>query len=69
MTEDEVVDILQEYGHRIRVATHKDYRKFVTDYELEFYPLGGDPKVFFISPSRTGPFTLTGALCIQHSIR
>lgn len=34
----------------MRLATHKDYRKFVTDYDLEFYPLGGDPKVGFRHP-------------------
>lgn len=36
---------LQEYGHRVRVASHAVYRKFVTSFRLEFYPLGGDPKV------------------------
>ena len=37
--------VLQEYGHRVRVASHAAYRKFVTSFGLEFYPLGGDPKV------------------------
>eukprot|EP00798_Chlamydomonas_sp_ICE-L_P000632 gene632-2068_t len=36
---------LQEYGHRVRIASHKIYRQFVEGFGLEFYPLGGDPKV------------------------
>ena len=36
---------LQEYGHRVRLASHRVYREFVTGFGLEFYPLGGDPKV------------------------
>ncbi|XP_073389856.1 sterol 3-beta-glucosyltransferase UGT80A2 isoform X2 [Physcomitrium patens] len=36
---------LQEYGHRVRLATHTNFRDFVKKEGLEFYPLGGDPKV------------------------
>eukprot|EP00252_Welwitschia_mirabilis_P012586 TRINITY_DN2774_c0_g2_i1.p1 TRINITY_DN2774_c0_g2~~TRINITY_DN2774_c0_g2_i1.p1 ORF type:complete len:790 (+),score=201.56 TRINITY_DN2774_c0_g2_i1:390-2759(+) len=36
---------LQEYGHRVRLATHTNFEEFVLTSGLEFYPLGGDPKV------------------------
>lgn len=36
---------LQEYGHRVRLATHSNFKEFVKSSGLEFYPLGGDPKV------------------------
>nr|GEW04068.1 sterol 3-beta-glucosyltransferase UGT80A2-like isoform X2 [Tanacetum cinerariifolium] len=36
---------LQEYGHRVRLATHSNFKEFVRSSGLEFYPLGGDPKV------------------------
>ncbi|XP_076906298.1 sterol 3-beta-glucosyltransferase UGT80A2-like [Bidens hawaiensis] len=36
---------LQEYGHRVRLASHSNYKEFVLTAGLEFYPLGGDPKV------------------------
>ncbi|XP_022894288.1 sterol 3-beta-glucosyltransferase UGT80B1-like isoform X2 [Olea europaea var. sylvestris] len=36
---------LQEYGHRVRLATHANFRGFVKSAGVDFYPLGGDPRV------------------------
>ncbi|GAB4845154.1 hypothetical protein Ancab_038558 [Ancistrocladus abbreviatus] len=36
---------LQEYGHHVRLATHINFRDFVKLAGVEFYPLGGDPRV------------------------
>uniref|UniRef100_A0A7S3ZCB6 EF-hand domain-containing protein n=1 Tax=Lotharella globosa TaxID=91324 RepID=A0A7S3ZCB6_9EUKA len=36
--------ILKSIGHRVRLATHENFRDFVTKNGLEFYPIGGDPK-------------------------
>jgi hypothetical protein len=36
--------VLKEYGHRVRIATHPAFREFVEkDCELEFFSVGGDP--------------------------
>ncbi|KAI9895084.1 MAG: hypothetical protein M1814_000309 [Vezdaea aestivalis] len=35
---------LKLYGHRIRIATHPTFQKFVEENELEFFSIGGDPK-------------------------
>ncbi|TKY46033.1 Sterol 3-beta-glucosyltransferase UGT80B1 [Spatholobus suberectus] len=35
---------LQEYGHRVRLATHADFDTFVKSAGVDFYPLGGDPR-------------------------
>ncbi|KAI8279275.1 Sterol 3-beta-glucosyltransferase [Colletotrichum sp. SAR11_57] len=34
---------LRRYGHRVRLATHDTFAKFVMDSGLEFFPIGGDP--------------------------
>lgn len=35
---------LQEYGHRVRIGTHPNFRDHVKDNGLEFYSIGGDPE-------------------------
>ncbi|CAI0559590.1 unnamed protein product [Linum tenue] len=35
----------QEDGHRVRLATHSNFKDFVLDAGLEFFPLGGDAKL------------------------
>ncbi|KAL4866899.1 hypothetical protein BDV12DRAFT_187099 [Aspergillus spectabilis] len=34
---------LQKHGHRVRLATHDVFAKFVRGSGLEFYPIGGNP--------------------------
>lgn len=36
---------LQEYGHRVRIGTHPNFRDHVKDNGLEFYSIGGDPEL------------------------
>nr|AZQ26942.1 UGT80A25 [Avena strigosa] len=36
---------LQDHGHRVRLATHANFKEFVLTAGLEFFPLGGDPKI------------------------
>ncbi|KAI1803598.1 glycosyltransferase family 1 protein [Daldinia bambusicola] len=31
------------YGHRVRIATHATFQKFVEENDLEFFNIGGDP--------------------------
>ena len=33
----------EEYGHRVRVATHAAFQRFVEESNLEFFDIGGDP--------------------------
>ena len=33
----------EEYGHRVRLATHLTFRSFVEENGLEFFNIGGDP--------------------------
>lgn len=35
----------QVYGHHVRLATHSNFRGFVKSAGVDFYPLGGDPRV------------------------
>ncbi len=36
--------LLRKNGHRVRLATHDTFQKFVLDAGLEFFNIGGDPQ-------------------------
>ncbi|CAI9767439.1 unnamed protein product [Fraxinus pennsylvanica] len=56
---------LQEYGHRVRLATHSNFEEFVLSAGLEFYPLGGDPKVLAAYMVKNKGFLPSGPSEIQ----
>jgi hypothetical protein len=37
------IELQKNYGHRIRLATHGTFKKFVEENGLEFFEVGGDP--------------------------
>eukprot|EP01018_Ginkgo_biloba_P018514 Gb_40347 [translate_table: standard] len=51
---------LQEYGHRVRLATHANFQDFVTSAGIEFYPLGGDPRALAGYMARNKGFLPSG---------
>jgi len=34
----------ENFGHRVRIATHKEHESFVMDQGVEFHPIGGEPR-------------------------
>jgi UDP:flavonoid glycosyltransferase YjiC (YdhE family) len=36
-------ELKNAYGHRVRLATHATFKKFVEENDLEFFDIGGDP--------------------------
>jgi len=34
-----------EFGHYVRLATHVNFHTFVKSAGIDFYPLGGDPRI------------------------
>nr|GMC76278.1 sterol 3-beta-glucosyltransferase UGT80A2-like [Ipomoea batatas] len=56
---------LQDYGHRVRLATHSPFKEFVLGAGLEFYPLGRDPKVLAAYMVRNKGFLPSGPSEVQ----
>ena len=57
---------LQRHGHRIRLATHPTFEKFVQESGLEFYPIGGDPTQLMAVCIFTGTCRVTLMLTTVH---
>lgn len=51
---------LQEFGHHVRLATHANFRAFVRSAGVDFYPLGGDPRVLAGYMARNKGFIPSG---------
>lgn len=56
---------LQADGHRVRLATHSNFEDFVLTSGLEFFPLGGDPKVLAAYMVKNKGFLPSGPSEIQ----
>ncbi|XVF37196.1 hypothetical protein REPUB_Repub19eG0125200 [Reevesia pubescens] len=51
---------LQEFGHHVRLATHANFGSFVKLAGIDFYPLGGDPRVLAGYMARNKGFIPSG---------
>lgn len=51
---------LQEFGHHVRLATHANFRNFVKSAGIDFYPLGGDPRILAGYMARNKGFLPSG---------
>lgn len=49
-----VAQRLQEAGHRVRLASHEEFRDLVTSAGIEFFPLAADPRELIAYMVRTG---------------
>ncbi|CAN6452596.1 unnamed protein product [Victoria cruziana] len=51
---------LQDFGHKVRLATHADFKAFVKAAGIDFYPLGGDARVLAGYMARNKGFLPSG---------
>uniref|UniRef100_A0A1D1XCL4 sterol 3beta-glucosyltransferase n=1 Tax=Anthurium amnicola TaxID=1678845 RepID=A0A1D1XCL4_9ARAE len=51
---------LQEFGHHVRLATHTNFCSFVKSAGVNFYPLGGDPRILAGYLAKNKGFLISG---------